>query len=440
MLILVTGATGFMAGQLIPRLLERGHQVRALARDPRRLDGKAWAGATDIVHGDVLRPETLPRALQGVHTAYYLIHSMACGDSYASCDLAGARNFAQAAADAGVRHIVYLGGLANPDEQIGPYMRSRAETGAALRHGSVPVTEFRASVIAGPGSTSFEMIRRVTELFPVIPGPTWMRHRAQPIAAGNVVDYLLGALENTEAQGQVFEIGGPEVLTYDELMLRYARVRGLKRRTVLIPGLPVWLMALGFRLLTPVPQATAAALVGELRIDSVVVHGAALRAFPEVKLIDFASAARASLDRLQPTRVARAQEVRTRLLTSVERGLNAIAAKTKLLGHWRFASATRASFIQLAVASLAMFLLSHAGLVAATEHHGTAATISDVCGARPGQPFRSMAELRSIMESLGYRVIRISTDAGCYSLRLVNRGGKPFDVQFPGADLRSVSR
>ena len=299
MLILVTGATGFIAGQLIPRLLERGHHVRALARDPCRLDGKAWATATDIVRGDVMRPETLPEALQGVHTAYYLIHSMASGDGYASRDLEAARNFAQAAANAGVRHIVYLGGLADPEQQIGPYMRSRAETGATLRHGPVPVTEFRASVIAGPGSTSFEMIRRVTDLLPVIPGPTWMRHKAQPIPAENVVDYLLAALEKPEANEQVFEIGGPDVMTYDELMLRYARVRGLKRRVVLIPGLPVWLLALGFRLLTSVPQATAAALVGELAIDSVVARADALQVFPEVKLTDFDSAVRASLAQVE---------------------------------------------------------------------------------------------------------------------------------------------
>lgn len=308
MLILVTGATGFIAGQLIPRLLERGHRVRALARDPSRLDGKAWARATDIVRGDVMRPETLRDALQGVHIAYYLIHSLASGRDYAARDVEGARNFAQAAAHAGVRQIVYLGGLAEPSHPIGPYMRSRVETGATLRRGPVPVTEFRASVIAGPGSTSFEMIRRITDLLPVIPGPYWMRHKAQPIAAENVVDYLLAALEKTEANQRVFEIGGPDVMTYDELMLHYARVRGLKRRVILIPGLPVWLLALGFRLLTPVPQATAAALVGELRIDSVVSRADALQAFPEVRLTDFDSAARASLSQAEPSLPQQARE------------------------------------------------------------------------------------------------------------------------------------
>ena len=383
MLILVTGATGFIAGQLIPHLLEHGHHVRALARDPGRLDGKAWARAAEIVRGDVMRPEMLPQALRGVHTAYYLIHSMASGDGYASRDLEGARNFARAAADAGVRHIVYLGGLADPEKPIGPYMRSRAETGAALRHGPVPVTEFRASVIAGPGSTSCEMIRRVTDLLPVIPGPTWMRHRAQPIAARNVVEYLLGALENADARGQVFEIGGPEVLTYDELMLRYAGVRGLKRRTVLIPGLPVWLMALGFRLLTPVPQATAAALVSELRIDSVVMHSEALHVFPDVKLIDFAAAARASLDHLQPTRVARAREAGMRLLEGIGQGFTAIFGGAQHLGRGTFASAARASFIQLAVAAIAIVLLSDVGLATSTASGDTVATAPEVRASGP---------------------------------------------------------
>lgn len=308
MLILVTGATGFIANQLVPRLLQRGHHVRGLVRDPSRLDGVTWSRATDVVCGDVLCPSTLPAALQGVHTAYYLIHSMASGHGYASRDLEAARNFAQAAASAGVQHIIYLGGLTHAEQHIG-HMRSRVETGATLRQGPVPVTEFRASVIAGRGSASFEMIRRITDLLPVIPGPTWMRHKAQPIAVENVVDYLVGALERQDAQGKVFEIGGPDVLTYDELMMRYARVRGLKRRMLLIPGLPVWLMALGLTLLTPLPQAMAAALVGELCIDSVVTRGDARRVFPEVKLTDFASAARAASDQLQPRALDRPCEL-----------------------------------------------------------------------------------------------------------------------------------
>jgi uncharacterized protein YbjT (DUF2867 family) len=294
MLILVAGATGFIASQLIPRLLRQGHQVRAMARDPSRLDGKPWTRDTEIACGDVMCPSTLRAALKGVDTAYYLIHSMSSGADYARRDADGARNFALAAAGAGVRHIIYLGGLTNPGDSVGPYMRSRMETGEILRLGPAPVTELRASVIAGPGSLSFEMIRRIADLLPVIPGPTWMRNKAQPIAAEDVVDYLIRVLDNPEAKGKVLEVGGPEVMTYDQLMLTCARARGLKRRMMLVPGLPVWLLALGFRLLTPVPQATAAALVGELRTDSVVTQFDARQLFPDMKLTDFASVARAA--------------------------------------------------------------------------------------------------------------------------------------------------
>lgn len=342
MLILVTGATGFIAGQLIPQLLRQGHRVRALARDPARLDGESWARATDIVRGDVTDPSSLSAALEGVHTAYYLIHSLGCRCDYAARDLDGARNFALAAACAGVQHIVYLGGLADPDQPIGPYMESRVATGAALRQGPVPVTEFRASVIAGPGSTSFEMIRRVVELLPVIPGPAWMRHRAQPIAAGNVVDYLLGALDNAAAQGRIVEIGGPDVMTYDELMLHYARVRGLRRRMVLLPGLPIWLMALGFRCLACVPQSTAAALVGELGIDSVVTHPMAAQLFPAVQLDDFATVVRATAAPVHEPHVGRMLTAAMRVRRGLERAAGAVEAM------WQTARDAVAPFARIA--------------------------------------------------------------------------------------------
>jgi uncharacterized protein YbjT (DUF2867 family) len=290
-LILVTGATGFVANQLIPRMLERGHCVRALARRPRQLESLPWSKSVEIVAGDVLAPAGLRLALQGVHTAYYLIHSMASGRGYTKRDLVAARNFAQAAADAGVRHIIYLGALADPEVALAPHLRSRIDTGAMLRRGAVPVTEFRVGVIAGAGSTSLQMIRRVTELLPIIPGNQWLRHKTQPIAAQNAVDYLIAALLDPPDRSRIFEIGGPEVTTYADLMMRYARVRGLKRSVVLIPGLPVWLMALGIALLTPVAHCVARAVVGGLSTDSVVVHGDALRTFPQVKLVDFASAA-----------------------------------------------------------------------------------------------------------------------------------------------------
>ena len=302
MLILVTGATGFVASQLIPRLLDRGHHVRALARDPRRLDKECWSTCVDTMAGDVLTPSTLPAAVQSVHTAYYLIHSMASGRGYAERDLIAARNFAQAAAAAGVQHIIYLGGLANPLQPLASHLRSRIETGAMLRRGPVPVTEFRCGVIVGAGSLSFEMIRRITELLPVVPGPVGLHNKTQPIAAQNVVEYLLAALDHPQYRRKIFEIGGPDVTSYAGLMLDYARVRGLRRGVMLIPGLPVWLMALGTSMLTRVPHGVAKAVLGGLANESVVQHADALRAFAEVKLIDYASAAQDALTQMRRAR------------------------------------------------------------------------------------------------------------------------------------------
>ena len=304
-LILVTGATGYIASRLIPRLLDSGYRVRALARDPRRLKGRAWFNKIDVVQADVMAPETLPQAFDGVHTAYYLIHNMSQGHGYTSLELESARAFTSAAEQAGVEHIIYLGGLADPEQHLAPHMRSRIETGKVLREGKVPVTEFRAGVIAGSGSISFEMIRFMTELCPVVPGPAWMRNKSQPIAIQNVIDYLFAALTNPNGRGGVFEIGGSEVTTYGDLMLRYARARGLKRSMLLIPGIPLWFMAFGVGLMTPVPYPIAYALIGGLSSDSLVKHSEALQAFPEVKLIDFDTATKDALEKTHPDHIER---------------------------------------------------------------------------------------------------------------------------------------
>jgi uncharacterized protein YbjT (DUF2867 family) len=304
-LILVTGATGYIASRLIPRLLEHGYRVRALARNPLRLKGRAWFNQIEIVQADVTSPETLTHALDGVHTAYYLIHNMSYGHGYTELELDSARAFANAAEQAGVEHIIYLGGLADPEQHIAPHMRSRIETGKVLREGKVPVTEFRAGVITGSGSISFEMIRFMTELCPIVPGPTWMKNKSQPIATQNVIDYLFAALTNLNGHGGVFEIGGPDVHEYGELMVRYARARGLKRSMFLIPGVPLWFMAFGVGLMTPVPYPIAYALIGGLSADSVVKHPDALRVFPEVELIDFDTATQKALGFTHPDHIER---------------------------------------------------------------------------------------------------------------------------------------
>jgi uncharacterized protein YbjT (DUF2867 family) len=262
----------------------------------------------EVVQGDVMMPSTLRAVLEGVHTAYYLVHNMTYGHGYTSLELESARTFSFAAEKAGVEHIIYLGGLADPEQHIAPHMRSRIETGRVLREGSVPVTEFRAGVIAGSGSISFEMIRFMTEIFPIVPGPLWMKNKSQPIALQNVIDYLLAALTNPNGRGQVFEIGGPDITTYGDLMLRYARIRGLKRSMFLIPGIPVRFMAFGVALMTPVPYPIAYALIGGLSADSIVKHAEALRIFPEVSLIDFDSATRDALEQTHPAHIERVWE------------------------------------------------------------------------------------------------------------------------------------
>jgi uncharacterized protein YbjT (DUF2867 family) len=304
-LILVTGATGYIASRLIPHLLDSGYRVRALARDPLRLKGRAWFNQIDIVQADVTSPSTLANALNGIHTAYYLIHNMSHGHGYTTIEIDSARAFTSAAEKAGVEHIIYLGGLADPEQHIAPHMRSRIETGKVLREGKVPVTEFRAGVITGSGSISFEMIRFMTELCPIVPGPMWMKNKSQPIAIQNVIDYLLAALTNSDGHGGVFEIGGPDIHTYGDLMIRYARARGLKRRMFILPGIPISLMAFGVGLMTPVPYPIAYALIGGLSTDSIVKHPDALKVFPEVKLIDFDSATQTALGFTHPNHIER---------------------------------------------------------------------------------------------------------------------------------------
>jgi uncharacterized protein YbjT (DUF2867 family) len=230
---------------------------------------------------------------------------MSYGHGYTSLELEAAQNFMQAAEQAGVQHIIYLGGLADPEQHIAPHMRSRIETGRVLREGKVPVTEFRAGVITGSGSISFEMIRFMTELFPIVPGPMWMKNKSQPIATQNVIDYLFAALTNPNGRGGVFEIGGPNLTDYGELMLRYASARGLKRSMFLLPAIPISLMAFGVGLMTPVPYPIAYALIGGLSADSVVKHPQALEIFPEVKLIDLDSATKDALTKTHPIHIER---------------------------------------------------------------------------------------------------------------------------------------
>ncbi len=317
-LILITGATGYIASRLIPCLLDAGYRVRTLARDPLRLAGRKWSSRVEIVAGDVMSPQTLAPALEGVHTAYYLIHNMLSGRGYTARELAGAYNFATAAEKTGVQHIIYLGGLADPNQDIAPHMRSRIETGEVLREGKVPVTEFRAGVIVGPGSISFEMIRFMTEQFPILPGPRWLKNKSQPIATQNVLDYLLAALDTPSGHDKIFEIGGPAIKVYSDLMLTYARLRGLRRWLFTLPGIPVWFMAWWVDKLTPIPLPIAYALIGGLQNDSIVRDDSVQRVFPAVQLISYEDATSSSLAQLCADLLERVWEGESHLETQLK--------------------------------------------------------------------------------------------------------------------------
>lgn len=303
MLILVTGASGYIGGGLVPRLLEKGYRVRCLVREPDRLQDYAWSSQVEIRRVDVVAGQSLREVMEGVMAAYYLIHSMASGYRYHQRDMSAAGNFAAAARLAGVEHIIYLGGLADPSAKIGHHMRSRIQTGEVLRQGGVPVTEFRAGVIVGPGSISFEMIRYLTEQLPILIGPRWLQNLVQPVAVQDVLAYLLTALETPECRGRIFEIGGPDVMTYAEAMLIYAHLRGLQRRLLTFPGVPLALMAYGVDRMTPVPASIASPLIDGMRSDSIVQDPAAGLVFPTIRPLGYEKAIAHALGRLSPVEI-----------------------------------------------------------------------------------------------------------------------------------------
>lgn len=301
--VLVTGATGYIGGRLVPRLLEAGFRVRCLARDPARLQGRPWLGQVEVVAGDCLRAETLPAAMQGAEVAFYLVHSMAGGHDFEQRDVLAARNFAPSAKQAGVQRVIYLGGLGDPDTALSEHLRSRQETGAVLREAGVPVTEFRAPVIVGSGSLSFEIIRYLTERLPVMICPRWLYTRVQPIAIRNVLDYLVAALDTPKSTGHIIEIGGADVLTYGDLLRGYAKARGLRRWLVPVPVLTPRLSSYWVHLVTPVPAAIARPLIQALRNDVVVRDNLARELFPAIKLLDYDTAVRLALANLETGQV-----------------------------------------------------------------------------------------------------------------------------------------
>ncbi|MFG3172556.1 SDR family oxidoreductase [Streptomyces sp. NPDC048200] len=272
---LVTGATGYIGGRLVPELLAEGHQVRCLARSPDKLRDYPWAGEAEVVRGDVTDAESVGEAMREIDVAYYLVHALGSGRDFEETDRRAARIFGEQAKAAGVRRIVYLGGLTPvgvPEEELSPHLRSRAEVGRILLNSGVPTTVLRAAVIIGSGSVSFEMLRYLTERLPVMVTPSWVSTRIQPMGVRDVLRTLVGSATMPAEVNRAFDIGGPDVLTYLEMMRRYATIARLPRRLIFpVPVLTPRLSSHWVGLVTPVPASIAKPLTESLRHE-VVCH------------------------------------------------------------------------------------------------------------------------------------------------------------------------
>ncbi|WP_407560872.1 SDR family oxidoreductase [Streptomyces sp. 184] len=270
---LVTGASGYIGGRLVPELLAAGHRVRCLARSPAKLRDHPWAGQAEVVRGDVAEADSVAAAMRGIDVAYYLVHALGSGAGFEETDRRAADTFARQAHVAGVRRIVYLGGLTPrgvPEADLSPHLRSRAEVGRIFLDGPVPATVLRAAVVIGSGSASFEMLRYLTERLPIMVTPSWVHTRTQPIGVRDVLRYLVGSATMPQHVDRGFDIGGPDVLTYREMMRGYAEAANLRKRVIVpVPVLTPWLSSHWIGLVTPVPAALARPLTESLRHEVV---------------------------------------------------------------------------------------------------------------------------------------------------------------------------
>jgi uncharacterized protein YbjT (DUF2867 family) len=268
---LVTGATGYIGGRLIPRLLDRGHPVQAMARNPEKLAGAPWRDRVDVVQGDLTDGDSLTAAFAGVDVVYYLVHSMGSADDFAAEEARSAREVVAAARRTGVRRLVYLGGLHPPGTGLSTHLESRVEVGDILLDSGIETVVLQAGIVIGSGSASFEMVRHLTDRLPLMTAPKWVHNRIQPIAVGDVLHYLAAAADVAVPRSRTWDVGGPDVMEYGEAMQGYADVAGLRRRTIvalplLTPSIASWWVGL----VTPIPSGLARPLVASLEHDAVL--------------------------------------------------------------------------------------------------------------------------------------------------------------------------
>ncbi len=291
---LVFGASGYVGTNLVPRLAERDFEVRAAGRHAEVLNARGWKGV-EVVTADALAPESLAKALEGIDVAFYLVHSMASGADFARLDRQAATNFRDAAAAAGVKRIIYLGGL-QPGHDASEHLASRRETGDVLRAGPVPVTELRAGIVVGAGSAAFEVIRDLANHLPVMTTPRWVRSRTRPIALDDLLDYLVGVAEHPETAGQTYDVGGKETLTYADMLREFAAVTGKRRLIIPVPVLTPRLSSYWLGLVTAVPAAVARPLIDGLRHD-LIPDDRTIRAVLPIPLRTYREAVVAALER-----------------------------------------------------------------------------------------------------------------------------------------------
>ncbi|MFB6146066.1 MAG: NAD(P)H-binding protein [Halobacteriaceae archaeon] len=296
MRVLVTGATGFVGRHLVSGLLDAGHDVVALTRRPEAYD--APEGVT-VRAGDLLDPATLDGMAEGVGAAYYLVHSMGSGADFEERDRRAARNFVDAAADSGVERVLYLGGLGVEGDDLSPHLASRREVERVLEAGDPALTTLRAAVVVGPGSASFRMVEQLASRLPVMITPRWVRTPCQPIAISDAVTYLVGLLDHPETTGETYEIGGPEVLSYQEMLVRTAELMGRRIYVLPVPVLSPRLSAYWVDLVTDVPRSVAHPLIEGVR-NPVTVSDPRIHQVIEQDLTPFEDAARRALEAAPP--------------------------------------------------------------------------------------------------------------------------------------------